>query len=259
MKKLEKIIGILRKFDPIASTVTFFASLVTIYLLIVYVINPPATKEDIMIINKSVIEEFGEIKNLIFENQCVDYEFPRPEGGIIFIGKCSSLYRQINLLDKGYAIGIKFLSKWFDEGERSNIHYLLDIGNTKREGSRISIFVENNLIKYRISTENEEYILKQNLKNVKWNDYKLSDNWNEIEIGWDMRSGYIFLDVNGKKISNVVNFSKLNLANVTLFLGSDISKQNQAEGYFDYIFIRKYIFPEPLIHIRKWGETTSSD
>ncbi|MCD6590360.1 MAG: hypothetical protein J7K72_00110 [Candidatus Aenigmarchaeota archaeon] len=74
-----------------------------------------------------------------------------------------------------------------------------------------------------------------------------------------MRSGYIFLGVNERRISNVVNLTKLNLVNVTLFLGSDISKQNQAEGYFDYIFIRKYIFPEPLIHIRKWEETISSD
>ena len=199
------------------------------------------SKEDITNLNASIIREFregfGDLKEVFIGKTCVDSELPKVENGTIFIDKCSFLTKSVNLTGDGYSIGLLFKSKWLNkEGKK---RYLLDIGNSP-EHNRISLFIENDYIKGRIFFDKKEYTLKLPLRDVSWKDASLTEDWNKIEIGFDKTRNYFFLEVNGKKVEEHMPFEKsFSLLNTKLFLGSDMSKQNQARGYYDFIYIRK--------------------
>jgi hypothetical protein len=208
----------------------------------------PATKEDIYALNKSITEQINsKFPDYEFIPLCSKFNKPIIKDGAVFIDKCSYLYRDYSFDDEGYAIGIGFRSSWFNSDNR--VHCLLDIGNSKEE-NRIFLYEENSYLKGRIFLgDNKEYLIKLNLKDINWKDDKLSGDWNNIEIAWDKKSGHILLEVNNIKIEDTILNLSFNLSNSQMFLGTDLNREAFAEGYYDYIYVRGYTFPEPTISL----------
>ncbi|MFA4957101.1 MAG: hypothetical protein WC556_09055 [Candidatus Methanoperedens sp.] len=163
------------------------------------------------------------------------------EDGAMLIDNCDIAYKDLKLSDSGYAITINFKPLWrIDE---SSIHYLFDIINgNNSERNRISLYTQNGYLKYSILNKygTEEHLIKIDLKN---NSGWKEQNFNKIEIGWF--GDRMFIDLNGNNNNKVVGNIDLNLNDSFLFLGSNVFGNDQATGYFDYIYVRKYVYPEP--------------
>ncbi|MBU4246217.1 MAG: hypothetical protein ABIF85_00925 [Nanoarchaeota archaeon] len=172
---------------------------------------------------------------------------PTIENSTLLIDGCDIAYKKIDLPDSGYAIRIRFKSSW--NANIDSIHYLFDnIGGDNPERNRISLYVQNGYLKYSILNEygTEEHMMKLKLENNSaWNEKE----FNTIEIGWVKDQNRMFLEVNGNEYNKVVGNISLNTSNSIMFLGSAIFGNYQADGYFDYWFVRKYIYPEPTVSI----------
>ena len=225
----------------IVALISLIAALLAIYQ---FFLAPTATKEDIHSLNESIIKYIEQkFSGYEFVPLCEEFKRPVINNGAVFIDKCSFLCRDFAFNENGYSIRIKFKSSWFNSNDK--IHYLLDVGESL-ETNRISLYEENNYLKFRIySNNNKEYILKMDLKNVDWKDEMLSDEWNVIEIGYDEKSGHIFLNTNSEMIGTDIPDLKLDVSDSQIFIGADLNKELFAEGYYDYIYVRKYSFPEP--------------
>lgn len=223
----------------------FVAAILTIYQ---FCFVHPATKEDIYALNESITEHINsKFPYYEFIPLCSNFEQPIIKDGAVFIDKCSYLHRNYSFDEEGYAVGIRFRSSWFNSDNR--VHYLFDIGNSNEE-NRISLYEENSYLKGRMFLEdNKEYLIKLNLKDVNWRDDKLSGDWNKIEMAWDKNSGHILLEVNNIKIEDTIQELSFNLSNSQLFLGTDLNREAFAEGYYDYIYVRRYTFPEPTVSL----------
>ena len=163
--------------------------------------------------------------------------------GTLLIDKCDSIYRKINLTEDGYRIITRFKPLWNPDNKT---YYILDVSKGL-ENNRISLFTENNFLKLRIYQDNgTEVTIKKRIDKFGL-DWKNTE-WYRIEMRWWKPSGKIFLNVNGKDVVGViVGKINLNLKNAKLFLGSDMNGENQAFGYFDYIVVAKYVYPELTI------------
>lgn len=170
---------------------------------------------------------------------------PTIEDGAILIDECDSIYEAISLTEEGYRIMTKFKPQWNPDNK---IHYLLDV-STGLENNRISLFTENNFLKLRVYQEDgTETTIKTRIDNLGL-DWESDEGYN-IEIKWFKPSGNIFLDVNHKTVvESSIGKMHINLEQSKLFLGSDIKGRNQADGYFDYIAVAKYVYPEPKGYI----------
>lgn len=170
---------------------------------------------------------------------------PTIEDGTILMDECDSIYKAISLNEEGYRIMTKFKPQWNPD---NRIHYLLDV-SAGLENNRISLFTENNFLKLRVYQEDgTETTIKTRIDNLGLN-WK-SDEWYNIEVKWFKPSGNIFLDVNHKTVAeDIIGEMHINLEQSKLFLGSDMKGRNQADGYFDYTAVAKYIYPEPKVYI----------
>jgi hypothetical protein len=237
----KKMIGSISLLKAISILIGLVAAILAIYG---HCFEHPATKEDIYALNESIIEHINsKFPDYEFIPRCENFKKPIIKDGAVFIDKCSYLHRNYSFNEEGYAVDIRFRSSWFDSDDR--VHYLFDIGNSEEE-NRISLYEENNYLKGRIFLEdNKEYLIKLNLKNINWKDDKLSDDWNNIEMAWDKNSGHILLEVNNMKVEDTIQELSFNLSNSQLFFGTDLNREAFAEGYYDYIYFRKYVFSEP--------------
>lgn len=163
------------------------------------------------------------------------------KNGAFLIDNCDIAYKKLKLSDSGYAIGINFKPIW--NLYQNSSHYLFDIINgNDSERNRISLYTQNGFLKYSISNKygTEEHLIKIDLKNDSgWKE----QNFNKIEIGWF--GDRMFVDLNGNNNNKVVGNIDLNLDDSYLFLGSNVFGNDQAIGYFDYIYVRNYVYPEP--------------
>ena len=170
---------------------------------------------------------------------------PKIVNNSLLIDGCDSIYKMMNLSDEGYSAVIIFKSIWYPDND---IHYLLDISKDL-ESNRISLFTENNFLKLRIYQENgTETTLKIRIDNLgfNWNN----NEWYRIEIKWFKPSGQVFLNINYNDVAeDVLGKIELDLQQTKLFLGSDAKGKNQADGFFNYIFVTQYIYPEPTYTI----------
>ncbi|UZE91807.1 MAG: hypothetical protein IB616_03445 [Methanosarcinales archaeon] len=150
-----------------------------------------------------------------------------------------AIYKTISLSGDGYAVGTKFKPLWNPDGR---VHYLLDISNGL-ENNRVSLFTENNFLKLRIYQEDgTETTIKSRIDD--WQN----DKWYTTEIKWHNPTGNLFLDVNGANVAKAsLGELEMNLDEARLFLGSNMNGGNQADGYFDYIYVRKFVYPEPTV------------
>ncbi len=196
---------------------------------------------------KEIIEFFKEIKKTFL--RMPEYS-NKPElcasnvtveDGTMLIDNCDIAYKKFQFSDAGYAIGIKFKPIW--KLNEYSTHYLLDIiGGNDSEKNRISLYAQNGYLKYSILNKygTEEHSIKIDLgNNSGWNE----QNFNKIEIGWF--GDRMFIDLNGNNNNKVVGNIDLNLGDSFLFLGSNVFGKGQATGYFDFIYARKYVYPEP--------------
>lgn len=173
------------------------------------------------------------------------------ENGTMLIDNCDIAYKKLKLSDSGYAIGINFKPIW--KIYQNSSHYLFDIisGNDS-ERNRISLYTQNGYLKYSIFNKygTEEHLIKIDLRNS--SDWK-EQNFNKIEIGWF--GDRMFIDLNGNNNNKMVGNIDLNLDDSFLFLGSNVFGNDQATGYFDYIHVRNYVYPEPQWAV--WGQPES--
>lgn len=240
-----KIANWLKKKRPVVGVILtlFFICGTFISIYGVFFVHP-ATKEDIYSLNESITEHIdSKFSGYKFVPLCTEFKRPIIKDGAVFIDKCSYLYKDYSFDTDGYAIGIKFRSSWFNA--ENKVHYLLDIGRYI-EKNRVSLYEENNYLKLKICTDDDrDYSIKLNLKDMNWNDEKLSDEWNIVEVAWDKNSGHILLNINDKSTSEIIPELKLNMSDSQMFFGTDLNREYFAEGYYDYIYVRKYTFPEP--------------
>lgn len=169
--------------------------------------------------------------------KCLNY--PEEANGSLLINECDSIYLAASdFSGYGYIVTTMFKPLWNADGK---VHYLIDIVKDL-ESNRISLFTENNMLKLRIYQSNGiDTTIKTGIEN--WNN----EEWYLIEIKWFKISGNVFLNVNYNEIGLILEDMQIDLKDSKLFLGSESRGTNQADGYFDFIAIDKYTYPEPTV------------
>lgn len=209
-------------------------------ITVVFTTGPPwwwTKEEEGEMVTKEDIKKFEQnITDLIMpseyniETTCEKIVPPVWKDSAIFVGKCTVMHRPLSVERSHlYLLDILFRPDW--RNSESAVHYIMCIYSKSNE---ISIFVENNTIKMKVTSDRVEHILKLPLNEVNWKEEGNSNESNNIKMMWNPNNKEIWVEVNDVR-NSIFGDIEFDFSNATFLLGSSKNKKYFAEGWFNRI------------------------